>query len=81
MFLLFLDGVVYPKNHNILIGIHILHHNPNIFPEPEKFIPERFLENVSHEKKNAFGYVPFAGGYRNCIGKHFNLKSYENIMT
>lgn len=50
------------------MGLYMLHRNPNVFPEPEKFIPERFLEQKSHDKKNAFSYVPFSGGYRNCIG-------------
>lgn len=53
------------------MGLYMLHRNPNVFPEPEKFIPERFSEQKSHDKKNAFSYVPFSGGYRNCIGKHF----------
>ncbi|XP_063697747.1 cytochrome P450 4c3-like isoform X2 [Culicoides brevitarsis] len=66
-----INGVVYPKDHNILLGLYMMHRNPNVFPEPEKFIPERFSEQRSHEKKNAFSYVPFSGGYRNCIGQRF----------
>ena len=46
------------------------HRIPEIFPEPEAFIPERF----TRERKAALprgAYVPFGGGQRVCIGKRF----------
>lgn len=59
---------MYPANHNILLAIFMMHRNPELYPEPDKFKPERFLNFDSHEKKNAFSYIPFSAGYRNCIG-------------
>jgi retinoid hydroxylase len=46
------------------------HHLPDVFPEPEAFIPERFTpENRAALPKGA--YVPFGGGSRTCIGMRF----------
>ncbi|XP_057659029.1 cytochrome P450 4V2-like [Diorhabda carinulata] len=55
-----------PKNHSVGILIYGCHHNPNYFPEPEKFIPERFQNEILPGT-----YLPFSLGPRNCIGKKF----------
>lgn len=47
-----------------------MHRNPDIYPDPEKFDPERFLGN---NKINSWTYMPFSEGYRNCIGKWQNF--------
>lgn len=51
-----------------LLGIQ---YDEKYFPQPQKFIPERFLENVNKEQ---FIFVPFGDGPRRCIGKtHLNV--------
>ncbi len=52
-----------------------MHHNPEFFPEPEKFKPERFLkrDDGSEEGVIPFSYIPFGGGPRQCIGMRFAM--------
>lgn len=45
-----------------------LHASPRIFPEPDAFRPERFLER----KPSPFEFLPFGGGHRRCIGAAFS---------
>jgi cytochrome P450 len=56
------------------------HRIPEVFPEPEAFIPERF----TRERKAALprgAYVPFGGGQRVCIGKRFGQTEVKLVAT
>uniref|UniRef100_A0AAR5QGA6 Cytochrome P450 n=1 Tax=Dendroctonus ponderosae TaxID=77166 RepID=A0AAR5QGA6_DENPD len=50
--------------------IHAFHHNPNYFPEPDKFNPERFADET---KIDPFAYIPFGVKPRQCLGKEFAM--------
>jgi Cytochrome P450 len=63
-----LGGVMVPKGIDIGVQIFAIHRNPEVFPEPERFIPERFTENFEL-RKNPYEYIPFSAGPRNCIGE------------
>ncbi|XP_058807990.1 probable cytochrome P450 6a20 [Phymastichus coffea] len=58
------------KGTRISIPIHAIHHDPSIYPDPDKFDPERFDEKVIDSRPN-FSYLPFGDGPRNCIGERF----------
>jgi cytochrome P450 len=56
------------------------HRIPEVFPDPEAFIPERF----ARERKAALprgAYVPFGGGSRICIGKRFGQTEVKLVAT
>jgi cytochrome P450 len=58
---------VIKKDEGVVIPILGLHRDEKYWPEPDKFIPERFSpENKS--KINQYAYLPFGQGPRNCIG-------------
>lgn len=65
-------GLRLEKNLRIHIPVYHLHHNPEYFPEPEKFRPERFLPE---EKRSIspYTYLPFGEGLRICSGKYTYL--------
>ncbi|CAB3238024.1 unnamed protein product [Arctia plantaginis] len=52
--------------------IYVFHRNPQLFPDPLKFDPERFSDENKHNIK-PFSYMPFGLGPRNCIGSRFAL--------
>lgn len=47
-----------------------LHHDPELWPEPEKFIPERFSQD-GKKNRDSCAYIPFGAGPRACLGTRF----------
>lgn len=63
-------GITLLKGQVVEIPIYAIHHCEVNFPQPEKFMPERFLpENKGQIKPYTF--IPFGGGPRNCVGMKF----------
>ncbi|XP_068859138.1 thromboxane-A synthase isoform X2 [Aphelocoma coerulescens] len=71
-------GQHIPAGAVIETAVGHLHHNPEFWPEPEKFIPERFTEEAKKER-HPFAYLPFGAGPRGCIGMKMGLL--ETKMT
>ncbi|KAJ7414817.1 Thromboxane-A synthase [Willisornis vidua] len=71
-------GQHIPAGTVIETAVGHLHHNPEFWPEPEKFIPERFTEEAKKER-HPFAYLPFGAGPRGCIGMKMGLL--ETKMT
>ncbi|XP_070556749.1 cytochrome P450 3A29-like [Ptychodera flava] len=65
-------GIHIPKGMVIAVALYTIHHNPEIYPDPEKFIPERFTKEEK-EKRHPYAWLPFGAGPRNCIGMRFAL--------
>eukprot|EP00094_Tigriopus_californicus_P011152 TCALIF_10762-PA protein Name:"Similar to Cyp6a8 Cytochrome P450 6a8 (Drosophila melanogaster)" AED:0.09 eAED:0.25 QI:14/0.25/0.2/1/1/0.8/5/0/459 len=65
-------GLVIKKGMRVDFPIYTSHHNPEFFPEPETFDPERFMPENEKNIKN-LTYRPFGGGPRFCIGQRFAL--------
>jgi cytochrome P450 len=65
-----IGGYYIPPKSIILLSQYAIHHDPRFYPEPEKFLPERWAsEQIKGLPKMA--YFPFGGGPRLCIGEQF----------
>ncbi|KAL3996732.1 trichohyalin [Sarotherodon galilaeus] len=67
-----INGFVIPKGMVVIVPTWPMHRDPEIWPEPEKFKPERFSKE-NKETIDPYIYMPFGAGPRNCIGMRFAL--------
>jgi cytochrome P450 len=62
------DDYCIPAGSRLLLSIYATHHDPKLWPEPDRFLPERFSVR---KQPQPYAYLPFGGGPRNCIGAAF----------
>src|SRR5262249_52816310 len=62
-----LGGYLLPARSAIVPSIYLVHRDPRIYPEPDSFRPERFLE----QSPGTYTWIPFGGGVRRCLGASF----------
>jgi cytochrome P450 len=61
------DGLTLPAGTDVTPAIWLTHTRADIYPEPYAFKPERFLDGGP----DTYGWIPFGGGIRRCIGASF----------
>ena len=57
--------------------IYLAHRRPEVYPEPEQFKPERFME----QKYSPYEFLPFGGGSRGCIGAAFSMYEMKLVLA
>uniref|UniRef100_A0A3Q1EYR2 Cytochrome P450 3A n=1 Tax=Acanthochromis polyacanthus TaxID=80966 RepID=A0A3Q1EYR2_9TELE len=67
-----INGIVIPKGMVVMVPTWPMHRDPDVWPEPEKFKPERFCKE-NKDSIDPYTYMPFGLGPRNCIGMRFAL--------
>lgn len=72
-----IGAYTYPPGVVLCPAIHLLHRRPDLYPQPETFRPERFLERkfAPHE------WDPFGGGNRACLGQAFALYEMRVVLA
>ncbi|BDA40684.1 Cytochrome P450 3A12 [Coccomyxa sp. Obi] len=69
-----LAGYKVPKGTMLGVAVYSMHNNPAYWQEPERYLPERFIEGTpEYAAKPAHGYLPFGDGLRQCIGLRFAI--------
>ena len=58
---------VLPAGTVLMPCIYLMHHEPELYPHPEEFRPERFIES----SPSTYTWIPFGGGVRRCVGAAF----------
>lgn len=69
-----IDGIRVPSGSLIIMSPWLLHRHPDLWEDPESFLPERFLSDVPR-----FAHIPFGAGPRLCIGRDFSYV--ESVMV
>ena len=62
-----LAGYELPAGMRVAPNIYLTHRRPDVYPEPERFRPERFIERPAE----TYSWIPFGGGVRRCLGASF----------
>jgi cytochrome P450 len=71
-----IGGFQYPRGVALLASAYLVHHDPQIYPEPYAFRPERFLEKAP----GTYTWIPFGGGRRRCLGASFALQEMKIVI-
>ncbi len=71
-----IGGWTYEPPAHLLGCIYLLHHDPDVYPEPDEFRPERFLEG----QPSPHAYLPWGGGRRRCPGSHLALLEMQTVL-
>jgi cytochrome P450 len=62
-----IGGYELPSGARVTPCIHLVHRDPETYPEPDRFLPERFIDNPP----GTYTWIPFGGGVRRCLGAAF----------
>ncbi|MDX6616738.1 MAG: cytochrome family [Solirubrobacterales bacterium] len=72
-----LDDYVLPRGTVILPCVYLMHHEPELYPQPEEFRPERFLDGQT----STYEWIPFGGGIRRCVGASFAMMEMKLVFA
>jgi cytochrome P450 family 135 len=69
-------GYELPAGVKVVPSIYLVHRRPDVYPEPERFLPERFLARPP----GTYTWIPFGGGVRRCLGGAFAQFEMEVVL-
>jgi cytochrome P450 len=72
-----IGGHLLPAGVSVAPCIYLVHRNPTVYPDPERFRPERFIEQPA----GTYTWIPFGGGVRRCLGASFALFEMKAVLS
>ena len=73
-----LNGIHIPAGMEVIIPTYAIHRDPDAWPNPEKFDPERFRGGTEDDTDcRSYQFLPFGAGPRNCIGMKSALTEFK----
>lgn len=70
-------GYMLPESTTVVNCMYLLHRHPDLYPNPEKFLPERFIG----KRIDPYQWTPFGGGIRRCLGMYFALFEMKLVLA
>jgi cytochrome P450 family 135 len=71
-----IGGFRYPPGVVLLASAFLVHRDPDIYPDPHAFRPERFLGVTP----GTYTWIPFGGGRRRCLGASFAIQEMKAVL-
>jgi cytochrome P450 len=76
-----LGGYTIPAGTTVAPCVHLVHRRPDVYPEPMRFRPERFLEQGGRDLINTYTWIPFGGGVRRCLAAPYALMLTKQVIA
>jgi cytochrome P450 len=71
-----IGGWTYRSPTRLLGCIYLVHHDPSLYPDPDEFRPERFLDSSPRPRI----WLPWGGGHKRCLGQHLALLEMRAVL-
>jgi cytochrome P450 len=71
-----IGGRRYPAGVGLVPNAYLVHHDPDTYPDPYAFRPERFLG----QSPGTYTWIPFGGGRRRCLGASFAMLEMKQVL-
>jgi cytochrome P450 len=72
-----LGEYVIPAQTPVAVSIVAVHHRPDVYPDPHRFRPERFVG----QKPGTYTWIPFGGGIRRCLGASLAMAEQRVVLA
>jgi cytochrome P450 family 110 len=72
-----IGGHALPAGISLVAAFHATHRRPDLYPDPDRFVPDRFVG----KKLDPYEWAPFGGGIHRCLGMAFSLHEMKVIMA
>jgi cytochrome P450 len=67
----------YPPRVQLAACTYLLHHRPDLYPDPHTFRPERFIGTAAQSRT----WLPWGGGAKHCLGRHFAMLEVQSVLA